>query len=411
MTDIQYISVFSGIGGLEHSGAPPLLFCDRDVDCQTLLRRRFPDVRLESDIRELRKPPKADFLVGGWPCQDLSNAGTLRGLNGSRSGLFFEMLRVASDCKAHTFVAENVPNLLTINKGRDFQVALDSLLSAGFPFVSWRTLNARAFGLPQARRRLFLVASRDRDRALALHARTPPLDRDASVQSSVHGFYWTGGTRSICYSRGFVPALKIGSTDNKGRSPVAVLIDNHIRKLTPLEYLGLQGFKSLPIEDLPASTVLRMAGNAVPAPVGRFVMDSIASCAASAGTRTGFGIVSPSGMYDGRMLWTIEHEPVPLAVNLCDFLDLALRDSLSSQAAAGLIVRSIRSGHSMHVELLDALLELAGQRGRLKPSRGDSFAALDSLRGDLNAYRAAQARFTDHPAIDYVNGDRVGRQS
>lgn len=112
MSNVRYLSLFSGIGGLEHGSIPPLLYCEQDAACQTVLRERQPNVEIIGDVRDLTSPPKAEIVVGGWPCQDLSSAGILGGINGLRSGLFFDMVRIAKECKAHTLVGENVPNLV-----------------------------------------------------------------------------------------------------------------------------------------------------------------------------------------------------------------------------------------------------------------------------------------------------------
>ena len=202
------------------------------------------------------------------------------------------------------------------------------------------------------------------------------------------GFYWTGGKRSICFSPGYAPALKIGATDNKGRAPVAIMLADRVRKLTPNEFLRLQGFENLPIDGLQPSTILRMAGNAVPVPMGHFVMEAVASCASQSGTPTSFGIVAPAGVLEDGLIWQIEHGPQPLADNLIDFIDTGSEDSLSAQAAAGLIVRSVRSGQPMPKELFDVLKSLAADRtGKLKASRGNSFDALDSLADATASYR------------------------
>lgn len=396
MTDLRYLSLFSGIGGLEHPAVPPLLFCERDEACQGVLRQRYPGVEVAADVTLLDRPPKADIVVGGWPCQDLSSAGTLGGITARRSGLFFEMLRVAKESGAHTLVGENVPNLLTINRGRDFQMVLDALVGEGYRFAAWRVLNARAFGLPQERRRLFVVASTDRKRADALHAAIPPLPASRS-SSDASGFYWTGGKRSICFSNGYVPALKIGATDNKGRAPVAVLQGDSVRKLGPSEFLGLQGFTDLPTNGLAPSTILRMAGNAVPVPMGRFVLSSVASAAPMSGVRTAFGLVASSGTLDGGLSWVIDHKATPLATNLVEFLSTDAGDSLSSQAAAGLIVRSVRSGHPMPRELFVVLARLAEDRsGKLKASRSNSFEALDQMKEQVDAYQRALPTITEY---------------
>jgi len=296
------------------------------------------------------------------------------------------MLRVAIQAGAHTLVGENVPNLIGINRGADFDRVLSALTEAGYKYVAWRVLNARAFGLPQERRRLFMVASRHPERAWALHAKLP--QRVAvNASSDAFGFYWTGGKRSICFSRGYVPTLKVGAADEKGRAPVAVFVRGVVRKLSTAEFLRLQGFDALIGTELPASALLKMAGNAVALPVGRFVMNAVAECLPGAGLRTGFGAVDKAGFYDDGIVWMVQHEAAGLASNLDEFLDEG-GVPLSSQACAGLIVRSLRSGQRMPLELFDRLLETAEIRtGKIHPSRADSFKALDSLRDRLAVYR------------------------
>ncbi|MBN9657053.1 MAG: DNA (cytosine-5-)-methyltransferase [Acidobacteria bacterium] len=394
-----YLSIFSGIGGLEHPKVAPLLYCERDEACQQVLSLTHPDVPICDDIRSLHSPPPADFVVGGWPCQDISSAGTLGGILGDRSGLFFEMLRTATAARAHTLIGENVPNLLTINNGRDFQTVIDTLVGAGYPFIGWRVLNARYFGLPQQRRRLFIVASSCRERAEAIHAALPESCSRGSKRD-VYGFYWTGGKRSICFSRGYIPALKIGATDNKGRAPVAVMIDDHVRKLSARECLRLQGFDDLNHSHprLAASTLLRMAGNAVPRPMGHFVLGAVTETAHFDGVREGFGLITEAGLYEDGWVWTINHAEPPLADNLHDFLDASSeQESLSSQAAAGLLVRSIRAEQPMPLQLYDLLFALASNReGKLWPSRANSFEALDALGDELSKYRAGLKPISDY---------------
>jgi hypothetical protein len=310
-------------------------------------------------------------------------------LDGNRSSLFFEMLRVTVDSGAHTLIGENVPNLLSIGGGSDFQRVLKTLQDAGFPHIAWRVLNARAFGLPQERRRLFIVASRHQKHANALHAKLPDFPKSRARKQPA-AFYWTGGKRSICFSVGFSPALKIGSTDNNGRAPVAVFDGVKIRKLNAREFLRLQGFDELPTHGLSDSTILRMAGNAVPPPMGHFVVSSVLTGARAEGIRSGFGIVTQSGCIETDMHWSIDHKPPKLATNLADFLDADQNGGLlSPQAAAGLIVRSARSGKPMPAELYDALYALTRDRtAKLRPSRANSFLALDELLPNLEKYRA-----------------------
>jgi DNA (cytosine-5)-methyltransferase 1 len=384
-----YLSLFSGIGGLEHPSFPPILFCEQDVDCHAVIQSRElnQNIPIHHDIRDLCTPPPASFVVGGWPCQDISSAGKQLGLAGARSGLFFDMLRVANAAGAHTIIGENVPNLLTLNGGKDFEAVKSAVRMYGFNHISWRILNAREFGLPQDRNRLFIVASKHPSHALALH-REIPIRHQSTSTPEVHGFYWTGGKRSICYSTGCVPALKVGATDNRGRGTVAVFNGRNVRKLTVAENLALQGFSSFAPPRLAASTLLRMAGNAVAKPVGEFVVSSVMHASPPSGMRSGFALRATSGYFDGEIEWAIDHKPSPLASNLAEFLEPGMHPPLSAQASAGVIVRSVRAATPMPPDLFDALYKQSLVRGgRIHPSRGDSLSAFTAMLPKIIEYR------------------------
>lgn len=384
-----YLSLFSGIGGLEHPSIPPVLFCEQDAECHVVIKGRElnRDITIHNDIRDLHVPPLASFVVGGWPCQDISSAGKQVGLSGNRSGLFFDMLRVAVASGAHTIIGENVPNLLTLKGGADFEAAKLAVRNYGFNHISWRILSAREFGLPQDRNRLFIVASKHPSHALALHCDIPPHSAHKETPE-VHGFYWTGGKRSICYSTGYVPALKVGATDNRGRGTVAVFDGRIARKLTVAENLALQGFSDIPISGMAPSTLLRMAGNAVAKPVGQFVVSSVMNACPPSGMRSGFSLRSSSGYFDSEVEWAIDHKPSYLASNLGDFLEPGKHQPLSAQASAGLIVRSVRSATPMPTELFDVLYRQSLDRGgKIHPSRGDSLAAFTEMLPKIVEYR------------------------
>jgi DNA (cytosine-5)-methyltransferase 1 len=97
-----------------------------------------------------------DLLCGGFPCQDLSTAGRRAGLSAARSGLFFEFVRLAGELRPRWLLLENVPGLFSSNGGRDFALILHTLDELGYG-VSWRVLDSRYFGVPQRRRRVFLI--------------------------------------------------------------------------------------------------------------------------------------------------------------------------------------------------------------------------------------------------------------
>ncbi len=118
----------------------------------------FPQPEVAGDIREW-DGAECDVMTGGFPCQDISVAGSQKGLKGERSGLFYEFTRLLRLRRPRWAVLENVPGLLTSPKGdigRDMAAVLCEMGECGYG-VAWRVLDSRYFGVPQRRRRIFLV--------------------------------------------------------------------------------------------------------------------------------------------------------------------------------------------------------------------------------------------------------------
>jgi DNA (cytosine-5)-methyltransferase 1 len=353
MARVKYLSLFSGAGGLEAADGTPLACCELDPACHAVLGRRFPAARLHADVRDFQ-PPAVDVVAGGWPCQDLSVAGLQRGLAGERSGLFFELLRVARDAGAHTVVAENVPNLLTLHGGTAFRLVLEALAADGFAHVAWRVLDARAFGLPHQRRRVFLVASRHYEVARALHRPVPVVPSVDAAPCAA--FYWTAGLQSICYSQGYVPALKVGSALSIP-SPPALHFDGIVRKASAEECLRLQGFDVGDFVGVKPAAKYRMAGNAVAVPVGRFAFGALDGAHGPDGE---VGTAGPSGIFSKGEIRRVDHPAVPLVSSLGAFVDMQDRNGLSARAASGLLTRLARSGKPCPADLRALLLAAAG---------------------------------------------------
>jgi DNA (cytosine-5)-methyltransferase 1 len=131
-----------------------------DDFCNKVLEKHWPDVRRHRDVREVGKHnlESVDLICGGFPCQDLSIAGNRKGLSGERSGLWFEFERIINEIEPKWIIIENVPGLLSSNKGKDFAVIIRWLAERGYG-VCWRIFDAQYFGVPQRRRRLFIVGS------------------------------------------------------------------------------------------------------------------------------------------------------------------------------------------------------------------------------------------------------------
>ncbi len=113
------------------------------------------DVR-KIDAKKFRD--KIDILTFGSPCQDLSNAGLRKGLEGQRSGLFFEAIRIIKECRPRLFLFENVKGLFWSDEGKDFTIVLQEIAKLGIYECQWQLVNTSWF-LPQNRERIYLVGS------------------------------------------------------------------------------------------------------------------------------------------------------------------------------------------------------------------------------------------------------------
>jgi DNA (cytosine-5)-methyltransferase 1 len=163
---LRVASFFSGIGGfdlgLERAGMNVVFQCEINEFCKKVLKKHWPDIPLKSDILELEADdiPETELWAGGFPCQDVSlaNQGKRKGLEGFRSGLFYKYAELISERLPRWILVENVPGLLNSNNGKDFQAVVRALDELGY-CVSWRILDAKYFGTPQRRRRVYVVAS------------------------------------------------------------------------------------------------------------------------------------------------------------------------------------------------------------------------------------------------------------
>lgn len=163
---MRVASFFSGIGGidlgLENAGMEVAFQCEILTFGQQVLKKHWPGVQLEKDITKVtgQDIPTVDVFAGGFPCQDLSlaNQGKRKGLEGSRSGLFYKYAELIEEKHPRWVFIENVPGLLNSAQGGDFRVVLSTLDELGY-CVAWRVLDAKFFGTPQRRRRTYIVAS------------------------------------------------------------------------------------------------------------------------------------------------------------------------------------------------------------------------------------------------------------
>lgn len=188
-------SLFDGSGGFPLGGMlvgiTPLWASEIEPFAVRVTTKRLPQMKHDGDVSALNgaELPPVDIITFGSPCQDMSIAGKRSGLDGSRSSLFYEAVRIIKEMRCATngkyprfCVWENVPGAFSSNKGEDFRCVLESLcrvrdetvsvprhekwsatgniVADGFS-IAWRVLNAQYWGVPQRRKRIFLVADFD----------------------------------------------------------------------------------------------------------------------------------------------------------------------------------------------------------------------------------------------------------
>jgi DNA (cytosine-5)-methyltransferase 1 len=177
MTGWQHVSLFAGVGGadlgLHAAGVPTALACEIDKHARAVLAHNMPDATLHDDVRtltgeHLRRAgaiPERTILSGGFPCQPFSVAGRRGGMGGDdeRGDLYWQISRLLHEFPARWIVLENVPGLLSIDGGRTFGTILGDLAELGYG-VAYRVLDAQHFGVPQRRRRVFIVGCLGDDR-------------------------------------------------------------------------------------------------------------------------------------------------------------------------------------------------------------------------------------------------------
>ena len=155
-------SLFDGIGcfslAFVRAGFRLAWSVEIDPQCQRVTRERFPGVTQYEDVRHAGRHnlEPVDLVLGGFPCQDLSVAGRRAGLAGERSSLWSEFRRVLGEIAPRWFLIENVPGLLSSNKGRDVGALLWQLGQLGY-WWAYRVLDAQYDGLAQRRKRVFIV--------------------------------------------------------------------------------------------------------------------------------------------------------------------------------------------------------------------------------------------------------------
>ena len=188
-------SLFSGAGlcdlGFSWAGLHHQFFCEIDPFCRSILMRHWPGTSIYNDVACLNGAdlPQVDVLAGGFPCQDVSAAGSRAGIKtGTRSGLWYEFRRIIEESRPKYVIIENVRGLLSLG----VEIVLQDLAGLGYD-AEWEVLSAAACGAPHRRERVFIVAYPNGGRADAECRLLSPLSGILGDDHQSHGLAdWLG---------------------------------------------------------------------------------------------------------------------------------------------------------------------------------------------------------------------------
>jgi DNA (cytosine-5)-methyltransferase 1 len=379
---LPVVGLFAGIGGFElgmsRAGHHSTLLCENDPAAQAVLAKRFPDATLFPDITELRSlPADTAILCAGFPCQNLSSVGLKDGIRGSQSSLVGEVFRLLRRKRVKWVIFENVFFMLHLNRGAGIKYLTRELEELGYNWA-YRVLDSEGFGVPQRRKRVFVVAAMDDDPRGVL------FETDKESRSALKGgakvpigFYWTEGTYATGLAINAVPPLKGGSTIGIPSPPAILFPDGTIGTPSIRDAERLQGFPSgwtQPAESISKARNAnwRLVGNAVTVPVVEWLADRIARRVSYESTGHEYPISKSetwpiAGWNVGDGAFAVDVPDQPHAVGR-QGLDGFLQDSvkpLSHRAASGFLKRA-RLGNLRYPDgFLDAVEKYVKTTGKV----------------------------------------------
>ena len=318
-------SLFDGIGGWQlaaiRAGINPVWSAEIEKFPLKVTKKHFPETKQLGDVRQINggEIPEVEIICAGSPCQDFSIAGKRKGLKGNASSLFFEATRIIREMRKSSvgkypryFIWENVTGIFNSNSGLDFKRVLEELLETEIPMpefkwakagmvegrkcqLAWRTLDAQYWGLPQRRKRIFLVAdftgrraaeilfefsdvSRNIETDGAEKTENPVTDKGEFEKTKCYGL-----GRDF-YNQGIKAKFNLSISENvqpplMARGAGAVCTSQVIRRLTPLESERLMGLPDnwTLIEDKNCSDAARYkaVGNGMAQPIADWIIQKI----------------------------------------------------------------------------------------------------------------------------------------
>ncbi|OWJ63671.1 DNA (cytosine-5-)-methyltransferase [Inquilinus limosus] len=286
-TSYAVTGLFAGVGGLEEgfrrAGHETAMLCEYDEAARYVLAQRFKGATLKQDVRRLKTLPAGGILTAGFPCQDLSQVGRRRGIEGPNSGLIDKVLTLLRKAKQppRWLLLENVPFMLKLDKGHGIRWLTGQLEEMGFNWA-YRTIDALAFGLPQRRRRVLLLASLQYDPRPALLGEDHSAPAKCARDGHACGFYWTEGNTGLGWAIDAIPPLKSGSALHIP-SPPAIWLPEARAIVTPAieDAERLQGFPAgwTDVEGYDPKAKRRrwrMVGNAVSVEMSEWIANRLA---------------------------------------------------------------------------------------------------------------------------------------
>lgn len=295
--NLKIIDLFAGIGGIrlgfEKIGAECVFSSEWDKHAQDMYKENFGE-RPVGDINDVNSKdiPDHDFLLAGFPCQPFSIAGKQLGFADTRGTLFFNIEKILEEKKPYGFLLENVSRLVTHDKGRTFKVIIDKLEGLGYT-VYYKVLNTIDFGLPQLRKRIYIVGFKDK-----IHFQFPKpdgtklslediLEPEKDIPSSYYVSEEIKKKRlskvkpnapypSIWHENigGNISALPHSCALRAGGSYNYLLVNGE-RRLTGREMLRLQGFPDSFKINIAYTQVRKVAGNSVTVKVIELIAEEI----------------------------------------------------------------------------------------------------------------------------------------
>ena len=289
--DFTFIDLFAGIGGIrmgfEDAGGECVFTSEWDESAQKTYEANFKEIPY-GDITKIdpKEIPPFDMLLAGFPCQPFSMAGLKKGFEDTRGTLFFDIMRIVECHKPRVVFLENVRNLASHDKGNTLKIIISTLENLGYK-VNYRLYNAKDFGVPQNRVRIYIIAFRD---DVYFSFPNEPkikvklgdiLDKNVDPKYTISDRLWAGHQRRKLEHKqkgnGF--GYSMFNEDSEYTSTISaryykdgseILIEQkgkNPRKLTPREAARLQGFPDTFVLPNSDAQTYKQFGNSVAVPV------------------------------------------------------------------------------------------------------------------------------------------------